>query len=236
MPGLGRREPCTPTVSTYGPCMAEPCGRGPRLTPLSWSRYFSTSVGQQVSLRPRSGDVFLPYSACLPLTCFPGASPALGGASRRAAPVWTPNLGGPGHGSRSQPFFKCSDIICFCSVLLSLAYGLRFAEAAALTPRSLGHGPRPTSLTIRPVKQRPGAIALVRRDLTHFLAYWAALLRQLVGHSGGDIPFCGHHALRTGYAKLQAGTDAADMGFHCIRRGAARYLHCLGHPLASVAA
>ena len=51
LPGLGRREPCTPTVSTYGPCMAEPCGREPRLTPLSWSRRFSTSVWQQESPR-----------------------------------------------------------------------------------------------------------------------------------------------------------------------------------------
>ena len=128
------------------------------------------------------------------------------------------------------------DFVCICTVLLALACGLRFAEACAITPGDLGPGPLPFFISIRPVKQRPGSATHARRTLTPYLASWTALLSNLTASLPRGVPICGATALRVGYARLQVGTDAAGMGFHSLRRGAARYLHSLGHPLAAVAA
>ena len=123
------------------------------------------------------------------------------------------------------------DFICLGIAILSLALGLRIGEAACLSASDCWIPPDPASghIRIRPEKATPGSGYAFRTPPPYVLA-WAAFLCR----AAGDLPFADRRSLSTTLTRLQAGTAADGMSFHSLRRGAARYLSSIGHPIQAI--
>jgi hypothetical protein len=184
--GPGQKGPSTRTASTSAPSRTLPCFRERPRIAACWSRQFSSSGWEGVRRPPRSADIFLPYSACIPLTSFLGRFPLPGGGFPRAAPAWRPNPAGPAPGSPSRPSWNLpaqrsaagtsvvSQLFCLPSAVASDSRKLPPSPGPgwvadnsrpmwSFGPSSSGQGPPPPPPGRSPLSWPAGRVALHTR-------------------------------------------------------------------------
>ena len=139
-----------------------------------------------------------------------------------------------------ESLFECAanitswDLACaYAVVVVALALGLRFAEAARLGP---GDFDARGGVVLHPAKLRPGVHTQCWRLLPPHPRWWAReFLCSRPGGGSSVGPFFTATALRALFGALQQGTGAASMGFHALRRATARGKSIQGHSCGSIA-